>query len=1492
MNNTNTHNKEQNKKSEEVINTSDLLKYLKERIKLRTKSIRSIDNYDNKVWIGDIPESENCKVQPWIKNSSSNNDEELNDKWIQIKKPKLTNAPKLPTVLEEWIDGDKINDPNVTLNLKETIEIITSDENNEEVHEVKTLNDNQYLYKIFREYLDKKWNPWSKKESVNRKVQDIYAELYTIYNNQKKLNETYEILLGVGFLTWKTPSGYEVKRHGLGANIVIDFDPRRGVITVMPSGINGFTFFEQDMLDFNDQIHGKELENIKEEVKELRFNIWGSKQVHNTLNSWLNYLSPQGKYFKDTRRHKETKEEPTVSFAPSIILRKRGHRNFIEFIDNANENILDKQQLTDLVKKFILPANKQVIDLEKSSNEDNGLTSYKDPYFPLPANDQQKKILTELERRPGILVEGPPGTGKSHTIANITTHLLAMGNKVLITSQGVRALKVLKDKFPEEIQSLCINVLGDDHKANSTLKESVEDINDRHSLWNDSKENIFIEELENNLKELKKNEVLIIKDLISIREQETKHHSNVFNYYSGTLSEIAKKITEEKNRYDWISHSKESYDDCPVTSEELSSILKLIKTYDEEYQRNLRKNILDTKEILLPENFEKECKDLEVVNKELEIIEDKQKLFIPLLNIKNTQQAKDSISHAKELIATLDDLEKQNSEWINKSLKEMFLNSSHLWKILLEQSTMSIKKAKALYGLTKDLNISGLFLKETSKLQSDIQSLINHLKNGKGFGFGPFKNKTIKDTEYLWSTVKIDGKLVKDLSSLETLLKFVNLNAILNKLTEDWAFTNINFHKDDNLRIAQFEDQLHTLQNIIQFNESLNKFKDLNTNEKLFIENKQSIKEYLNTLERYVLQHDKEVIEEKFRELSSYIEHVIQNSESHSINFDVLEAVKDYNTNDYLEKFNSLVILFKDKENVEILEGLLKKLKKAMPEQCNDFLKTYQDEHWVSRFNTFKKAWSWSQVNAWIERLTDPNEYERLEKNHTDLIKEKSEVIKNLASKKSWSNFFGPNGINEDQLSSLKVWAKLISAIGKGTGKYALKKTRAAKAKMQDIQEAIPCWVMPLYRVVENFKPGKDLFDVVIIDEASQSGPEAMLLFFLAKKIIIVGDDKQIAPENIQINENGLSEIGNKYLQNLPHNEIFNNRETSFFDIGEVRIGGRIRLREHFRCMPEIIGYNNLRYYKGQSLEPLRQFGDDRLEPIKTVFVKDGYREGKGQRTFNEREADQIVSTIQNCINDEKYRNKTIGVISLQGQDQAKLIQQKLISTIGEEKFEEHDIRCGDASSFQGDERDVIFLSMVIASNEPFGTLTKLTYARRYNVAVSRAKDQLWLFHSVELNELSVNCERAKLLSYCLSPDLEKEIEYRKEVPLDELVKPFDSLFEQRVYMKIIEKGYKVIPQFETYGRRIDLVIQGKTERLAVECDGDFWHGPEKHEDDISRQRDLERCGWVFWRIRESSFYRNQDASLENLWKMLEERGILPTAKVTNNDVITDNKAA
>ena len=77
-----------------------------------------------------------------------------------------------------------------------------------------------------------------------------------------------------------------------------------------------------------------------------------------------------------------------------------------------------------------------------------------------------------------------------------------------------------------------------------------------------------------------------------------------------------------------------------------------------------------------------------------------------------------------------------------------------MWTILLKQTKANIEKAKALHNITKEFNITGLSLEDTAKLQSDIQSLINHLKNVK-IWLGPFENKIIKESEYLWSKIKL-----------------------------------------------------------------------------------------------------------------------------------------------------------------------------------------------------------------------------------------------------------------------------------------------------------------------------------------------------------------------------------------------------------------------------------------------------------------------------------------------------------------------------------------------------------------------------------------------------------------------------------------------------------------------------------------------------------------------------------------------------------------
>ena len=206
-------------------------------------------------------------------------------------------------------------------------------------------------------------------------------------------------------------------------------------------------------------------------------------------------------------------------------------------------------------------------------------------------------------------------------------------------------------------------------------------------------------------------------------------------------------------------------------------------------------------------------------------------------------------------------------------------------------------------------------------------------------------------------------------------------------------------------------------------------------------------------------------------------------------------------------------------------------------------------------------------------------------------------------------------------------------------------------------------------------------------------------------------------------------------------------------------------------------------------------------------------------------------------------------------------------------------IKCGDAYAFQGDERDVMFLSMVAAPTDKgnrLAALTADTYRRRFNVSASRARDQMWLFHSVTQADLNPECLRWKLLEHFMHPEAADAGPDLGDVTERDRHPAFDSLFEQRVYLRIRNRGYRVRPQVPAYGYSIDLVVTGGESRLAVECDGDEWHGPEQFERDLARQQDLERVGWRFVRIRESEFYLDPDAALRPLWAKLNEVGIRP----------------
>src|SRR5688572_18004063 len=251
--------------------------------------------------------------------------------------------------------------------------------------------------------------------------------------------------------------------------------------------------------------------------------------------------------------------------------------------------------------------------------------------------------------------------------------------------------------------------------------------------------------------------------------------------------------------------------------------------------------------------------------------------------------------------------------------------------------------------------------------------------------------------------------------------------------------------------------------------------------------------------------------------------------------------------------------------------------------------------------------------------------------------------------------------------------------------------------------------------------------------------------------------------------------------------------------------------------MPEIIEFSSRQFYADEPLVPLRQFGADRLSPLRAVRVEKAVTEGSNTRLRNPVEAEAIVSQIEQCLADPAYRDKTMGVVVLQGTGQVQLLHRLLLERIDPSQWQERRLRVGTPPDFQGDERDVIFVSLVVA--EKRAAITGTEWQRRFNVAASRARDQLWLFHSVGLEQLSPIDLRGSLLSYVLNPPPALVAEPMRDVTPDEPHPAFRSIFDQRVFCRVAGKGFHVTPQVQVNGRAIDLVITGAKGRLAIGCD-------------------------------------------------------------------------
>ena len=1390
-------------------------------------------------------------------------------KLLEIRKPNFLKPLYIDEYLLEWIEGDW-KDYRAALEVNEKIFVENTENGSGEIVDITPEIEGK-----IQEELEKR-EIWVEKQLAIEEARNFFDTLYIKYLELNKETETLELVIGNGIVRIKEQNVYYPV---LLKKIKIDFNAKDNILILSDPHTNE-SFSPNLYTNFLNEIDDIHLENVFElekEVKEKNLHPLNRKETVDFFKKFIHSLTNRG-FFIEDGDIEDLKEYGDIFIEdnPLIFIRKK-EMGIVKAIENITEKIENSGEVPAHLYELVGVASEEENEnTEKDFREEEIL-------FVKDANTEQVNIAKQIEKNNAVVVQGPPGTGKTHTIANLLGHFLAQGKNVLVTSQTKKALRVLKEKIPKSIQGLCISILDDD---NSDMRKSVETISEKLGNFTSEKLKKEVEELEKiRIKECSDLEN-ITDQMCGIRYRESK--SIDFNGEPFFIKDIAKYLRENPEITGKIPGKISELVPCPITNDEFSFLkTKYRQQVSESEEKEIVSGLNNISDYLDVNEFEELVNDKKHTWKELE----------KLLN-DNSFNIDSNILYVngKEII----DLKKFKENYdVKQTIPKELTEDMEKWKVDVAISGGTdngnkinwqnfIEDIKELHEYLNNLRPK-LFKKRidfSGIAPSDAVKMIQELKNAfnnPGFMFGL---NVKKEKNRIGSRITLNGETVKDIAECNLLLEYFNLLIQEKELKESWkeliennggisadslggSFIDYAFESVKEIEYFlnwNYKEKAQLLKNIENLGINRNcLFKETNIS-------MEEIKDILNSaknIEKVMEIGSKALkLSEKEEKYSLYTEKIKNITKKDSIldekikNAVVNEEVKEYSKNlKQLEILSAKQEYYKKRE--DILERINKTAFKWYEELKNGKIEEIED---------ICEVWKWKQLSQELEKL-EKEPYEDLEKKALEKRGNIKKATLELVEKKSWYHVLHFIEKKENLMVSqaLRGWEQTIQKIGKGTGKNASLYRKQAKEKMNICQKAVPAWIMPMNKVIDTLNPAENKFDVIIIDEASQSDISSLVLLYMAKKVIIVGDDKQVSPLDIGVSVEKVNSLREKYIKGKIINDDLYGLNSSLYSVAATTYRP-LMLKEHFRCVPEIIGYSNKTSYD-LKIKPLRESGSSDLKPAVINYKVPGMRDEK--RKINELEAKTVVSLIKACIEMKEYADSSFGVISLLGDEQSDLIQKMIVEKIDVTDIEKHDILCGNSSHFQGDERDVIFLTMVDSNSGevPLRVMTDGTESarkKRYNVAASRARNQMWVVNSLDVdNDLKTGDIRKEFLEYVSSP---------KEMLLtEEMEKNSESVFEEKIAKYLISEGYHIEQQWEAGLYKIDMVALFQDKKVAIECDGEKWHSTEEQiREDMERQNVLERCGWEFIRIRGSRYFKNPESTMKTLIEELNGKGIYP----------------
>ncbi|MEU5883459.1 AAA domain-containing protein [Spirillospora sp. NPDC047279] len=1424
---------------------------------VHAKPIRRLSGHDLAAAPEDIP------VHPAVSSGAA-----AGGAWLRVAKTAKPLPPALPRALAPYADRITRDDPFTEPALPEDLGLAAGDALDPDDPDaaptlITTWDRDRATREAFGAWVERVWVPWAEGARPAASARALYESLFRLRQRLRADEATHELVWGHGVLGWQY-AGQPICHPLLITPVRVEFDEDSGDLSIVPDGLPAL---ELDCLQGLGVPDFSRLNEIAEDLRDDPVDVWSPAETRTTYQRVLAPLGLDDR-IDDGPDLPETGTAPVITTTWRLFVRKR-RVMFLKFFDRLKVSITDGDHLP--APMAALAGDEEAARLLPGAGHADWAPVAEQLLMPLPSNAEQEQIARKLAQHSGVTVQGPPGTGKSHTIANLVSHLVAHGKRVLVTAHKDQALAVLRDKIPVELRDLSLAVLGSSSADITALQRSVNAITAAADQVDETREAQAVAVLREQLDAVEAEALLLGKRLRESLEHERDEFD--FGRVRRRAPETAEWLAQHEAGLGLVPDSVRPGTPCPLTEHELSELFTLAQRIAPEDAAAGMLSLPDVQGLPGGEDLARRRHEVQRLRETLSTYQGADWAAIDAIGGQRLAELSETTGQAAAFLAALE------APWLLR-LRDQVTQSQqweHLWAGHRDRLQAEVARCASFRTTCAGARVelpAGIGDRE---LLSLLAQLHHRYREGKKVG-----GLTQRHLAGLTRSTRVDGETPTTVEDVEKLIAFVELRRARTSLAQLWIAEVAGMLAAPVLPpdLPAVETWIDArVQEISQVLAWEGTHWPALRSQLAVVLPPEALPPRPGPADLHTLAATVGGLRARLRlrELETHHHQLTQilNAEQSRPNASGLwaELSRALAHQDWRGWDNTRVMaarLHALRPQLERLSSLHARLSADAPLWAERVLKSRGDIDACGHPGKLADLWQWRQAETWLRALTDTDDLADVQRRLDQVHEERRRLTLELTHRSAWLAVKRNLGHAERQ--ALVGWLQTLRKIGRGTGVSAGKWRAEAQRLMPQAMSAVPVWIMPYYRVAESFDPAAaPPFDVVIVDESSQCDVFALGLLGLGHKVVVVGDDKQISPSAIGVNRDRVDDLIRTYLRDFP-NPLLLDLESSLYDASARLFPGVVRLREHFRCLPRIIEFSSQLYYGGE-IQPLREESPDRLPgaAVQAVHVPDGVRRDTHLGDINEAEAHALVDRVVQSCSDPAYDDRTMGVISLLSSTrQAQYIDELLLDKLGPEEYERRDLRCGDAYSFQGDERDVMYLSIVADDNR--GAFTSKVYEQRVNVAASRARDQLWVFHSVRPDILNPADQRAALIRYARdgqrSADLATDLESR-----------CDSEFERRVLRMLLARDYLVTPQYPVGSLRIDLVVRGANGRkLAIECDGEKYHGPDQWEDDLRRQSVLERLGWRFWRVRGSAFFRDPEAALTPLWPLLETMTIHPAS--------------